>query len=78
MRSHFYHWVLGSKDDGDGLQDPLFPVKPSYFMITTFIYALFTFLRDYLRQCAHISIVGFQAPRMIMVGYNGILFQDDG
>ena len=57
---------------------PPFPVKPSYFMIPTFIHALFTLPRAYFRQCAHISIVECRAQRMMVVGYNGSLFQDDG
>ena len=71
MRIRFYRWVSGTKDDGDGLQDLPFPVKPSYLMIPTLIHALFTLLQAYFRQYAHVSIVECR-------GYNGILFQDDG
>jgi len=78
MRTRFYRCVSGTKDDGDGLQDPPFPVKPSYFMIPTFSHALFTFSQAYFRQCAHVSIVECRAQRMMVVGYNGILFEDWG
>ena len=44
-------------------------------MIPTFIHALFTLLRAYFRQCAHVSIVESRAQRMMVMGYNGILFQ---
>ena len=77
MRTRFYRLVLDTEDDGDGLQDPPFPVKPFYFMIPTFIHALFRISRAYFRQCAHVSIVGCRAKWMMMVDYNGILFQDD-
>ena len=56
------------------VQDPPFPDEPSYFMIPTFIQALFTIPRAYFRQCAHVSIVGCRAQRMMVVGYNGIIF----
>ena len=34
MRTRFYRWVSGTKDDGDRLQNPPVPVKPSYFMMS--------------------------------------------
>ena len=34
MRTRFYRWVSGTKDDGDGLQDPPVLVKRSYFMMS--------------------------------------------
>ncbi len=61
MRTRFYRWVSGTKDDGDGLHDIPFRVEPSYSMIPTFIQALFKILQAYSRQCAHVSIVGCRA-----------------
>ena len=58
--------------------DPPFLVEPSYLMIPTVIQVLFTVAWVYLRQCAHISIVDCRVQRMMVVGYNGFLFQDVG
>ena len=44
MRTRFYRWVSGTKNDGDELQDPPLPVKSSYLMIPTLIHALFILL----------------------------------
>ncbi len=77
MRTRFYRRVLGI-NDGDGLQDPPFPVKPAYLMIPTPIHALFTLFQAYSRQCAYVFIVECRAQSMMVVGYNGILFEDDG
>ena len=55
--------------------DPPFPVESSYFMIPTFIQALFTILQAYFRQCAHVSIVRCRAPRMMVMGYKTHHFQ---
>ena len=70
MRTRFYRLVSGTKDDGNGLQDTPFPVKPPYLMIPTFIHALFTLLQAYFRQCAYVPIVGCLAPGMISMGHN--------
>ncbi len=43
-----------------------------------YILALFTVAKAMLKQCAHISIVECCTPRMMVVGYNGIIFQDVG
>ena len=78
MRTRLYRWVSDTRDDSNELQDPPSPVEPLHFRIPIFIHALFTLPRAYLRQCAHFSIVVCWAQRMMVVGYNGILSQDDG
>ena len=59
------------------LWDPPLPVEPSYFIIPTFIQALFTILQDYFRPCAHVSIVGCRAPKMMVMGYQTHHFQSN-
>lgn len=77
MRIHFYYRLSGIRDDNNGLQDLLFRVEPPNFMILTFIQVIFTIFQAYSKQYTTLSIVEFRIQIITMVGYNGILFQDD-